>query len=64
MITATNPAGWLFAWPERSDFIEVYHKDASYADVPVDVVFAGDLSYSQGSLNKLANESVDYARPY
>lgn len=62
MITATNPAGWLFVWRERSNFIEVYHDDASYSDQPVEVLFAGDLNYSQGALNKLANESTAYAR--
>ena len=64
MLTSTNPAGFMFVWPERSDYIEIYHDNASYSDLPVEVLFAGDLNYSQGALNKLANETINYARAF
>lgn len=64
MITVTNPKGWIFEWPERSDFIEIYHASASYNDQPVEVVFAGDMKYNESELRKLANETPDYGRSY
>lgn len=64
MIIVTNPAGWTFEWPERSDFIEIYHNNASHADQPVEVLYAGDLRYNESELKKIANESPDYGRSY
>lgn len=59
MVT-TNPAGYSFYWPEGSPFIEVFRPyDKDYA--PFEVIFAGNDSYSLSSLNKIANESREYA---
>jgi len=59
MVT-TNPAGFFFYWPEGSPFIEVFRPhDEDYA--PFEVIFAGNESYSQAALNKISNESKEYA---
>jgi hypothetical protein len=64
MLITTNPAGWTFVWPSRSEFIEVYHDDASFSDQPVEVISAGTLKYNDSDLRKLANESPEYGRAY
>lgn len=64
MLIATNAQGWQFVWPVGSDMIEVYHKQASYPDIPVDVIPAGDLRYNDVALRKFANESKGYGRSY
>lgn len=62
MLSVTNPAGWMFVWPTGSDFIEVYHEDADHRDVPVEVLYAGDLKYNESELKRLANETPEYGR--
>lgn len=64
MLTTVNPAGFLFVWPNGSDFVEVYHDNADHHEVPIAVLWAGDLRYSEGSLRKLANESPEFAKSY
>lgn len=55
-----NAAGYVFIWPENSPFIEVFRKgDPSWT--PFEVVWAGDLDYSPGSLNLIAHSSREYA---
>jgi hypothetical protein len=62
MLTVTNPAGWLFVWPTGSDFIEVYHDNADHNEIPVEVIYAGDLRYNESELKRLANEASEYGR--
>jgi len=53
----TSKGGLDFHWPDGSEFVEVYDKDADYADQPVFVLWAGDIRRQQSELNKLANDT-------
>jgi hypothetical protein len=64
MLITANKSGWEFVWPVGSDYIEVYNKSASYPDIPVDVVFAGDLRYNDAALRKFVNDIKEYGRRY
>ncbi len=64
MLYTRNPAGYEFIWPDGSDFVEVYHSDADYSDIPLIVIWAGDIRRNESELRKLANESPDFGRPY
>jgi len=55
-----NPAGYFFYWRQNSPFIEVFRKDDPI-ELPYEVIDASDLDYSQGNLNKIANELKEYA---
>lgn len=54
----TSKNGYDFHWPDGSDYVEVYHKDADYPDQPVFVLWAGDIKRQQSELNKLADEEL------
>ena len=64
MLYTKNPAGYEFCWPEGSDFIEVYHADANYNDIPVIAIWAGDVRRNESELRKLANADSSFGRPY
>ena len=64
MLTVTNQSGYLFVWPNYSEYVEVYHGKATHADIPVDAILAADLPRSTAALRRLANESPEYSRPY
>lgn len=64
MLYVKNPAGYEFRWYDGSSFIEVFHRRATFASEPIEVVFAGDLNRSESNLRKFANETPDYGRPY
>jgi hypothetical protein len=64
MLIATNSQGWQFVWPTGSDLIEIYNKKASFPDIPVDVIPAGNLKYNDSALRKLANDAREYGRQY
>ena len=64
MLIANNSNGWRFVWPVGSDFIEVYNNKASWPDIPVDAIPAGELKYNDTALRKLVNEIKEYGRPY
>jgi len=62
-MTTINAAGFLFYWPDGSPFIEVFRKsDPEWA--PFEVISAKDMTRSNSTLNKIANESKEYARGY
>lgn len=57
----TNPAKFTFVWHESSDIVEVFREgDPFWA--PFEAIFAGNMQRSESNLNKIANESSDYAR--
>lgn len=59
MLIATNPAYYKFVWPEGSPYVEIFRpSDPTYA--PFEVVEM-DGPYSRENLNRLANESPEYA---
>lgn len=55
-----NQAGWVFVWPEGSPIIEVF-RNSDPMHAPFEAVWAGDEEYSRASLNRIANESKEYA---
>jgi len=55
-----NPAGYFFYWRINSPFIEVFRKDDPI-ESPYEVIWAGDLEYDPSVLNKIANNSKEYA---
>lgn len=57
----TNRAGFKFIPVEGTDFVEVYHSKASFPNIPVEVVKLSETS-TQSAINRLANESREYAR--
>lgn len=57
----TNPANFVFSWPEGSDVIEVFRKhDPVWA--PFEAIYARGMQRSESNLNKVANESSAYAK--
>ena len=64
MLYVKNPAGYEFRWDDGSPFIEVFHRQSSFPNEPLEVIFAGDLNRSESNLRKIANETPDYGRPY
>jgi hypothetical protein len=62
MLISTNPAGYKFVWPEGSDIIEVFRPgDPTYAPFEAVRIRGGQ---SQEALNRVANESPEYAKLY
>lgn len=64
MLFTRNPAGYEFRWPAGSDYIEVYHSDASYKDIPVIAIWAGDIKRNESELRKLANADKSFGKGY
>jgi hypothetical protein len=58
-----NNAGFIFYWPEGSPFVEVF-REFDHPWAPFEVINADDLNYSLSALNRLANESKEYAHGY
>lgn len=56
-----NNAGFRFIPVEGTNFVEVFHPKASYADEPIEVVNLNETP-TQPALKRLANESREYAR--
>lgn len=56
-----NRAGFRFIPVEGTNLVEVYHNKASYPDMPIEVVKLNE-AVTQPAINRLANESREYAR--
>lgn len=64
MLFTKTPAGYEFRWPDGSDYIEVYHPKASYNDIPVVAIYAGDVKRNESELRKLVNADKSFERAY
>lgn len=56
-------SGYEFVWPDYSDFVEVYRKDVSFSDQPYEVVSVAGMPRDMSTLNVLAFQTSDYAKP-
>lgn len=63
MLTVENKAGWKFIWPDYSNYVEVYHRNASFSDQPVWAEDVSDKPRDMSTLNTLAFQTSDYAKP-
>lgn len=52
----SNQAGFIFEWLEGSRFIEVYHADATFPDLPLEIVDMQGEQRSRANLKKFADE--------
>lgn len=56
-----NRAGFRFIPVEGTNFVEVYHSKANYPELPIEVVKLAEAP-TQPAINRLANETREYAR--
>jgi hypothetical protein len=64
MLRCENARGWKFVWPEGSPYIEIFHTDAPYPEIPVYVYESGKMRYNESDLKRLANETPEFGRSY
>jgi hypothetical protein len=62
MLTYTNSAGYVFKWPVGNPYIEVYHNNDSFPDLPLEVIDAAGLKREDSTLKRLGNELTEYSR--
>lgn len=63
MLQHKNSAGFKFVWPDYSDYVEVYHSNASFADLPFEVVDVSHDPRDMSTLKVLADQTSEYSKP-
>ena len=58
----TNPAGFMFIWPESSNIVEVFHPRVNFPGEVFEAVEMGSLPRTDTNLKQLAHSAKEYAR--